>query len=212
MRLTRLTSKLQLGRRRNERSSRNNADEIMQNIESQGGNESCGDECASDVNRIHAGFNVDRVGDEPSIDSANSSRDDFDSASESDSDSDDGSEMELPSGFLEFLSNKKNHVDDQLSTMADKIHGDGTPLLQIKVVREFIYDQGAMTIANALLETSSSCPRKYSASLITKKQVSAIAKNNANIADRSRTTLQPLPPCHCMQAGILEKSFSHDVT
>jgi len=61
-----------------------------------------------------------------------------------------------------------------------------------------------MTIANALLEATSSCPRKYSASLITKKQVSAIAKNNANIADRSRTTLPPLPPCHCASRHLRE--------
>jgi len=212
MRLNRMSSRLRLGQRRNERrrgdeetSQYNNGNADGINANNAFANDENGNSTVvSRRNRIFSRSGHSRNS------AVAASANESDESSDSDSDdSDDGADLNLPSGYLAFLSGKKNSVDAQLSAIANQLRGndcnDGRasllapPLFEINFVREFIYDRGAILIAAAMEEGS---PRNRDRDGSSSAPQSSVAiKNVANDSSGTNDCSSALPPTPSPPSG-----------
>jgi len=215
--LNRLSSRLRLGQRRNE--TRRSDEERRQNNNGNADGINANNAFANDENNNSAvesrrNRTFSRSGHSRNSSIAASTNDSDESSNSDSDDSEDGADLNLPPGYLAFLSGKKNIVDDQLSAIANQLRGndynDGRasrlapPLFEINFVREFIYDRGAILIAAAIEEGSPrNRDRDGSSSAL---QNSIAIKNDVNDSsgtNDSRSAL-PSPPRRCPSQHLRE--------
>ena len=153
MHLRRLTARLQLGNINMHRSSdgsvsdeNNGNGDQHQRQDVNGGDSDSDDNTSIEISDNHS----------ISDDSDGSDSDGPDSDQDSDSSGDD---LQLPAGYMAFLSQHQNKLDGRVNKICDELRGAGSSLHQIQLVREFVRDDGVIKIACAMEEGCSSlCP------------------------------------------------------